>query len=154
MKFILNKITYIQPLIFALSFLVIFSVIVFYVDYNLSKEKQITKMNDLSNKIERYIYDELTERVINSLIMDSLVKYRFLDTTTTINILGINPTDSTALFKELLVGYMKVRYSDDAVDTGYIDTAKIYIGEKQGIPYQLQTNKNPNGITMYPHYLI
>ena len=153
MNKIIKLLKLLHPISFTILFMVIFSSIVYYVDRELSDEKMDSNLESLTHNIRNYIIEELGIKLSNT-VSDSLIKYCFVDTTTKINILGINTIDSNAIIKNYMLGYMKVRYSDIAQDTGKVDLTKMYLGKKSGIPYNKQVHKNPNGINIYPHFLI
>ena len=148
-----KKITFLQPIIFTILFLLIFSAVVYKVDKDLSEEKINSKLNHLLNNVDNYIKENL-ENKLNVLISDSLVQYFIVDTTKTINLLGINSNDSTMLKKNYMAGYMKVRYSDAALDSGFVDKTKMYFGKNSKVPYEQQISKTSNGINVLPSRLV
>jgi len=154
MSKILKLIKILHPIGFAIGFMLIFSSIVFYTDKELSEEKIGTQMENLSANVQSY-FSEVLGIKIGSLLIDSLVQYRFVDTTYTINTLGINSADTTAKIPNLVIGYMRVRYNDAASEVGTdVDLSKLYLGANNNVPYNEQCYVNPNGITVYPHYVI
>jgi len=155
MSKILKLIKILHPTGFAIAFMLIFSSIVFYVDKKLSEEKMGTQMDNLSVNVQNYFQDVLGSQ-LSSLLNDSLIQYRFVDTTYTINMLGVNSTDTTARIPNLKVGYIRVRYCDAIVDqVKYdIDLSKMYLGANNNSPFDKQQYVNTNGITVYPHYII
>ena len=122
------------------------------VDHRLSEVQIKQSMEHTSIAIHSSLEEFL--RTYSHIITDSLIQYRFVDTTYVIKTLGENSVDSSQIIKDLIVGYMKVRYSDSVVENGPVNFSKIYLAEKPGISYEAQCHYNPNKVKIYPHYLI
>jgi len=153
MNKILKLLNILQPIGFAIAFLLIFSSIIYFVDKKLSEEKLATKMEYLSIDIVNHFREELMSK-LPTLLADSLVQYWLVDTTVTINMLGINTKDTSAKIPGCMVGYIKVRYSDAPLDYSLVDLTKMYLGENLNTPYEEQISINPNGLPVYPHLLM
>ena len=153
MNKLLELLKYFHPISFSIVFLLIFSGIIFYVDLQLSNQKMESTLEYLSHDIRNLVIGIIGDN-LEDLLSDSLVQYCFVDSNFSIKSLGINTKDTTSKINDLIIGYLKVRYSFEVKDTGLVDKSKLFIGQYPNIPIENQIHKNPNGLIIYPHLMI
>ena len=153
MSKILKLINKLHPIGFAIVFLVIFSIPIYLVDKELSEKRLEAKMEHLSIDVTNY-FSKVLGTKLSSLVSDSLTRYWFVDTSTAINMLGINTPDTADKIPGIMAGYIKARYSDEQFDEGIVDITKMYLGKIPNIPLEEQITRNANGTFIYPDFLV